>query len=151
MELKRRARNPDDYVICNQPRFIAREALSDSVTDSTIGGDEDATDDGFEKFESDAWSTALSKSVPNITAEAWSAPKPHASLGAVGGRARKAKKNAGGVVTNPVANAATSSGNCNSLAQTIFPGANTLVALRVACRPPLAIESLRATKRNFRV
>ncbi len=69
MELKRRATVSDEYVniMCSQPSFKACDALSDTVTDSTTGGDDDASDGCFETFDSKEWSVALSKTVPSIT------------------------------------------------------------------------------------
>ena len=51
--MKRRATNPDEYarLMCSQPSFKACDALSDMVTDSTTGGDDDVSDGSIEKLE----------------------------------------------------------------------------------------------------
>ena len=95
------------------PSFKASDALS-TITESTMqDGDEDVSDDSFEKFEANVWNTALRLTIPAITATAKIATKSPAPLGLAGGTVRKdkGKKNVSGAASTAVMTAASSSGH----------------------------------------
>ena len=82
LDLKKRAKEADEYVsyMCSMPSFKASDALS-TITESTMqDGDEDVSDDSFERFEANVWNTALRLTIPSITATAKIATKSPAPL-----------------------------------------------------------------------